>query len=360
MPNAVTQHMLEAYENDRRPSGFFTGQFRSPARNFHKSSSVTLDIRRGSEDIAIVITDLATGTRMNADDIYTNKEFTPPIFDESFAINSYDLINRQFGMNPYESPSFQADAMTKFMIGMRKVEDKIARAIELQCAQVMQTGALSLINSAGTVLYTVNFMPKATHMITAGTAWNAVGADIVGNLETAAGVVRSDGLGNPDMIEMGIDAWNVAIADTNFKALFETRRADLGRITPMQSTGNGGNFRGVVEIGNYSMELWTYDGRYKHPQTGVSTPYLTPANVIVRDSSAPLDLTFGAIPMIVPPEARVLPFLPPRISRPGGGMDLTTNAWVSNDGKHLFGSAGTRPMAIPTAIDSFARIATGV
>ena len=35
-------------------------------------------------------------------------------------------------------------------------------------------------------------------------------------------------------------------------------------------------------------------------------------------------------------------------------LDLTTNAWVTPNNKHVMVSAGTRPLTIPTAIDTFA------
>jgi hypothetical protein len=49
-------------------------------------------------------------------------------------------------------------------------------------------------------------------------------------------------------------------------------------------------------------------------------------------------------------------YLPGRIASEGKGLDLTTNAWVSPDGKTVNVSAGTRPLTIPTAIDTFARL----
>ena len=356
----LTKRMIADYEEDRPSTMFLAGHFQSPAQNFHNSEAVEIDVRRNNEDVAIAITDLVAGPRMNSLDVYSNKTFVPPIFDEAFTINSAQLIKKSMGLSPYQDPRFQAQAGALFLQGMRKVEDKIWRAVELQASQVLQTGGATLINSSGTALYTIDYKPKVAHMATAGTAWNAPGADIIGNLGVLCELIRDNSGKDADMVEMGIDAWNVAIVDTAFKSVFETRRADLGRLTPMTTTGEGGHFRGVVEIGNYSLEIWTYGGRYNHPQTGVSTQYLTPANVVVRASSGRLDATFGAIPIMVPPESRVLPFLPSRISRVGGGMDLTTNSWVSPDGKNLFGSVGTRPLYIPTAIDTFARLATGV
>jgi hypothetical protein len=37
---------------------------------------------------------------------------------------------------------------------------------------------------------------------------------------------------------------------------------------------------------------------------------------------------------------------------PGIGMDIITNAWVTQDGTSLMVSASARPLTIPTAIDT--------
>jgi len=345
--------MLAAYEQEASPTMFFTRMFQSPAQNFHNSQSVEIDIERTEEDVAIVITDLSTGVNMNTADIYTNKEFVPPIYDEAFTINAFDMIKRMAGRNPFEDPNFQANASIMFMKGMRKVERKIRRAIELQASQVLQTGIVTLINAAGTTLYTIDYKPKATHFPTVSTAWDDTSPDIAGDILSLCDVVRNDGLNDPNQVIFGDAAFEVAMSDTAFRNRFDARRADLGTISPMVMTDSGGNYRGVLDLGNFKVDVWTYGGRYKHPQTGVKTQYMDPKKVIVRASSGRLDATFGSIPMIVRPEDRVLPFLPARISRAGGAMDMTTNAWVSDDGKNLFGSVGTRPLMIPTAIDTY-------
>ena len=77
-------------------------------------------------------------------------------------------------------------------------------------------------------------------------------------------------------------------------------------------------------------------------------------------SGARLDLTFGAIPRIVPPDARVLPFLPSRIQNGAGRMDIAVNAWADTQGETLFVGSGSRPLAIPTAIDTYGCLITGL
>lgn len=360
MSDKTTIRMINAYEQTAGTSMFFTRQFQSPPRNFHDSEEVDIDIQREDEDISIVVTDLSAGGRMNTLDIYTNKKFKPPLHDEEFTLNAWDMIKRQPGRTPYDNPEFQAAATVQFMKGMRLNERKIRRSIELQASQVMQTGKCDLKDSNGTTLYTIDYKPKSTHFPTASPVWDGVSPTIEKDLIDLCDVVRDDGLQDPDVSEWGWKAFYYAMQDADFKAKFEPRRADTGRISPMQMNDSGGQFRGVIDVGNYQLEVWTYNGKYKDPQTGNKLNYLDPTKVIVRASGGRLDATFGSIPIIVPPEQRVVRYLPPRISRPGGAMDMTTNVWVDDRGKNLFGSVGTRPLMIPTAIDTFGCIDTGI
>jgi hypothetical protein len=132
----------------------------------------------------------------------------------------------------------------------------------------------------------------------------------------------------------------------------------------MKVNGNGGTYRGTVEIGNYRYDIWTYGGRYKDPQTGNKVQYIADDKVVVRASSGRIDATFGAIPnigrLLGVQNTNLIPELPGRLSNSSGGMDLFTNVWLSNDGEQLFGGVGCRPLLIPTALDTFGCLDTGI
>lgn len=364
MSDSRTVRMISAYNQMAQPTLFLSGLFQSPAENFHTSEEVEIDIVRSDEDISIVIQDLSTGYRMNSEDIYTNKGFKPPIHKEAIALNAFDLIKRMPGQNPFQAPDFRANVILRMFNGMTKVERKIRRAIELQSSQVLQTGVVTLTDAAGNALYTLDYKPKATHFPTAGTAWDQAGADIAGDIKSVSEVIRDDGLSDPDQLIMGCDAFEAFIKNDDIQKRFDIRRIDLGTIAPMEMRGNGGNYRGIVEIGNYRYDVWTYGGRYKDPQTGNKVQFVDPGKVIVRASSGRLDATFGAIPnignLVGGPGTNILPELPGRISNAAGGMDLFTNVWLSADGEQMFGGVGARPLMIPTAIDTFGCITTGV
>jgi len=337
---------------------FLSGFFQSPPQNFHNSEMVEIDVQRDDEDVAIVIQDLSTGARQNEAGRYTNKAFAPPIFDEEATINSFDLLKREYGENPYDNPNFQAKAVVKAFSIFRKLENKIRRAIELQCSQVLQTGTITLTDAAGLALYTLDFQPKASHFFTTGTTWAADG--LTGNpfadIATLAALLRQNGRKNPNRLIFGATAMARFLANKDVKAQLNTIGLQGFQTLTPNVRGQGATSYGRAFIGGYWFDLWAYTAIYKHPQTGLATPYVDPEKVIMLSEDSRLDLSFGAIPRLVPPDPRVSQFLPARISGSEQGIDLSTFAWITPDGKHLKVSCGTRPLAIPTAIDTFGTI----
>jgi hypothetical protein len=359
MSGATTKRMLAAYQQMATPMLFLSGFFQSPPQNFHSTEEVEIDIVRCDEDVAIAVQDLSTGYRMNAEDLFTNKGFKPPVYKEALPINSFDLLKRMPGQDPFQSPDFRANVILRMFNGMTKIERKVRRSMELQASQVLQTGIVTLTDSNGVALYSLDYKPKSSHFPTAGVSWaTATGAQMIANISALAEVIRNDGLDNPDQLIFGIDAFEKFISNADVQKRFDIRRIDLGTIAPMQMLGNGGSYRGIVEIGNYRFDVWTYGGKFKNPSDGVKTPFIDPGKVVIRSSTSRMDATFGAIPNIGSlvggsQATGLLPELPSRLTNAAGGMDLFTNAWLSNDGEQLFGGVGARPLMIPTAIDTF-------
>lgn len=362
MSGLTTKRMISAYYQQAEPTAYFSGMFAVRPENFHSSEEVEIDIVRSEEDVSIVIQDLSTGYRMNSDDLYTNKGFKPPIHKEAIPINAFDLIKRMPGQNPFEAPDFRANVITKMFSGMRKVERKIRRSIELQASQVLQTGVVTLTDIAGNTLYTLDYQPKSAHFPTAGTSWaSATLAQKIADLTSLCDVIRGNGLVDPDEISVGSTVWENLLQTTGFLDRLDSRRADLGTISPMDRRGNGGIYRGALELGNYKVDVFTYEGRYTDPQTGNSTKFLDDGKIIVRATGGRMDATFGAIPNIAASlgaTSRLIPEMPSRMSSAAAGMDLFTNVWLSQDGEQLFGGVGARPLMIPTAIDTFGCLTT--
>lgn len=355
MSDASTRRMIDMYMEEAEAPMFLSGFFATPPNNFHNSEKVEVDVQRDQEDIAIVIEDLSVGGRENENSRYTNKSLTPPIFKELGTVTAFDLIKRRAGQSDFADPNFAANATEQAFVIARKLERKIRRSIEMMASQVLQTGALTLIDSAGTALYNLDFLSKSTHKVTVSTTWATDGStgSPLADLESLARVVRRDGHKNPTRLLFGSSAYQRLLANASVKARVDQLGIGIGAITPV-ARGQGATFQGWIWIGNYRFEMWTYDGYYKHPQTGVLTDYIGADNVIMMCDGARLDLSYGAIPTLLPPDPQVAAFLPPRMSSSELGLDLNMNAWVTENREHLKIQVGARPLTIPTAIDTFA------
>lgn len=357
----TTTRMIAMYMEEAPAPLFLSGFFRSPPENFHETEKVTIDVERDDEEIAIVITDLSTGARNNESSVYTNKGFTPPVLDEGGTITAYDMIKRQPGQNPFQDPNFVANAMDQAFGLFRKLDRKIRRTVELMASQVLQTGVVTLRDSAGNALYDLDFQAKATHIVDASADWGGGSDNPIADIRALANVIRRDGKHPPDQLLFGENAWQNFIMNADVQKLLDKQVLNLGALAPVVR-GQGATFQGFITIGHYRYEMWTYDGYYKDPQTGNPTSYLHPDKVIIRASKGRLDLTFGAIPMWVGPQqgGPLVSVLPPRMNDSERGLDLTTNAYITQDRKHLKIEAGTRPLTIPTAIDTFGCLNTQV
>lgn len=356
MSDTSTTRMLDMYMEDASAPGFLSTFFRTPPKNFHRSEKVEIDVLRGEPRLAIPVPSVSSDPRRHESSKYVNKGFTPPVYDLQASLSAFSGLKRRPGRDPFEDPDFLADVAEEAMREARELEMMIRRSVEYQCARVFQAGAFTLVDETGATIYTIDFEAKTTHLATVGTTWaldGLTGAPL-DDLAALAAVVRRDGKKNPDTLIFGTSAAQRFLANTQVRAQLDNRRMEIGLIQPAARAG--ATSMGFIWIGQYRFELWTYDDEYIDPVTGNSTPYIDTDNVVMLSSGGRLDLTFGELPMFAPPEARAAQILPPRMSSPALGLDLSTNAWVSPDGKHLHFSCGTRALAIPTAIDTFARL----
>lgn len=356
MSDSTTKKMLRAYESFRAPSRFLSNLFVSPPENYFNSEEVEIDIIRNEEDVSVALHNLSSGYRENLGGKYTNKSFKPQIHKEAFSLNAFEMIKRAPGRNPFEDVSAQLNAINQTLRGTRNIEAKINRAKELQVSQVLQTAVVDSKDASGNTIFTLDFKGKATHFPQVSTSWSNAGADIVGDILSLCRVINKDGQSKPNTAIFGETAFENMLKNTELGKRFNFRRADTVNILPMREIEGGGEFRGRLEVGSYSLDLWTYSEVYKDPQTGNKLEYLNTNKVIILDIRARKDLVYGSIPRIVESDPR-LRFLTGRLARQGR-TDLFINPFVSNDNENVSIGVGTRFLAIPTAIDTYGCINT--
>lgn len=357
MSNSSTKRMLRALEVEAPAPMHLSQDFQCPPENIHDTETVEMDILREDEDIAIPVADITADGRNNERTKYVNKEYTPPILKEQGAITAFEQIKRDAGATPFEDPNFLAKAGKQVMGLFGKLLNKMRRTVELMASQVYQNGAIALLDASGATVASEDFLAKATHLVTVSTTWALDGTtgDPLADIDAVARVCRKDGKRRPDRLRFGNSAMMRFLANAKVQAAFDKMKINLAALNPSLRSDDA-TFYGKIQINNYEYEIWLYDAYYKHPQTGTLTPYIDDDNVILSSSKARLDLTFGSIPMIAPPDPRTAGLVGGRMSSADARFDFTPNAWFSPDGTRLFVSAGTRPLTIPSEIDSFARL----
>lgn len=353
MSDTSTKQLLEMYQEKSSAPLFLTSFFKN--RKTHNSEKVEIDVLRDDDDIALPLPSTNTGPRMNEAAKYTNKSFTPPVYDEAVPLSSYKLNQRRAGQDPFQDPDFAANATEDALAVITKVENKILRSIELQASQVFQTGVLALTDALGNNLFPLDFQAKSSHFVTT-TPWAADGStgDPIGDIEAMGVKIRRDGKKRPTRLIFGAVAWQRFYANVKVKATLDNRAMEFGRLVPQNPSEDGASFMGVMAFGQYKYELWCYDGFFRAPGDSAYTPYVGDNKVIMLSDGARMDLAFGTIPLFPgATDERVMGFLPEVFTGGASMIPLTTLAYFTENRKSLVVSAGVRPLCIPTAIDSF-------
>lgn len=337
---------------------FLSGFFKAPPQNHFNTEKVELDIERDSQQVAAVVQSLSSDYNKNETGDYTNKKFTPPIYMEGFSLNAFDLLKREAGQSGFNTPSEQirGNLITRFIKGAKKVEAKILRGIELQASQILQTGKLILKDQNGKDAFDIDYKPKVTHFVDVANAWNAAGADPLSDLAKLSEVIQTDGLVTPNIIIAGASALAYAMSNEKFAKNFDSRNISGNVLADMQITARGGIYQGTLRVGNAICELYTYGVSYQPSAAEQATPFLNTNSVVMLSSESQLDALFGAVPNIadilgVSLREQLLPELDERFSEKQ--TDLFTNVYLSQDGRQLMGGVASRPILVPTAIDSF-------
>lgn len=357
MSDLTTVKMLAAYQEEAPKPLFLSSLFKTPPQNFHNTEKVEIDITRDTEEVALAVPSIVEGYRENEFSKLVNKSFTPPVFKEAGTVHAGDGLKRIEGRNPFEDPDFMADAMFKIVRLSQKLDSKVRRSIELMASQVLTTGIITLKDPQN-ISTTLSFLPKGTHFTTP-TAWAADGTtgDPITNIADLSAVIRRDGKQVPDRLIFGTGAWLRFLISAKVTGYMNKFGLNLGALNPQVAPNMNGaesaTYQGSIVVANYRYECWTYDGFYKDPISGTLTSYLPDAKVIVACSKGRLDLSFGLIPRILPPDPRVAGLIPERLSDSSSGLDMFLNVFPDASGEHIKVGVGCRPLTIPTAIDTF-------
>lgn len=326
-----TKMLIAVYRERVTPTSFLRSFF--PVKE-SSTKELAIEVQRGTEKIAV---DVERGTEGNRNSFSrsTEKIFVPPYYREYFDATELDLYDRLFGStSEIDSDTFQS-FLEAVADKLRMLQDKIERAYELQCAQVLETGIVTL--EAGV---NIDFKRKSASLKdNTATPWTG-SYDPYLQYEAGGDFLRQVGKSEGSVINAihGSLAMRALLANTFVKERGPLTNINLDAIRAPQKNSVGASLFGRITAGSYSVNLWTYPEFYDNA-SGVSTPYINPKKVIMLPEAPKFVLGFAAVPQL----------LTTGIAAKKGAY-LIGNYVDERNSKHIFDikSAG---VAIPVGVD---------
>lgn len=291
------QSAIKKYVELRKPTTHIRGFF-SP--QIYDTTAIPIEIQRDNDYIAVDVL-RGTGGKLNKSSISTMKTIVPGYYHEKFEINSLRNYERVFGQNAHMTTTQARVALAREVATeLVKIQNKIIRAEELQCAQALESGIVVVESGEN-----INYKRKADSLIDLGEAgeggyWTTVTTDIEKQLQKAGAFIREEGATDAGTMNLTLstNGW-IALKKTNF---FKNN-ANYNQVTLM-SIGNpvgraGANYHGQITAGSFVFNIWTYDGMYTN-SAGTRVRFTDETKIIVTPTEgAQFELAYGALDTIV-------------------------------------------------------------
>lgn len=288
-----TKKLIELYKERPVTTSFLRSFFPTDESD---TKEISIMVIRGTEKIAV---DVQRGTEGNRNSFSksTEKIFVPPYYREYFDATDLDLYDSLFGASEIsvdKLASFLNSVADKFGI----LQDKIERAYERQCAQVLQTGVVTL--NAG---INIDFKRKADSLVDLNATtgyWTVANHDLYADLITGCNFIRQKGKSQGGTFNaiFGASALSAMMGNAVFTTRQNLFNMSLDMIAPPQRDAVGGVFLGQLTAGTNKINVWSYPEFYDDA-AGVSTPYIDDTNVILIPVKPRFKLGFAAVPQLL-------------------------------------------------------------
>ena len=351
--NSNTRIMISAYIEAAMtiPKMFLSSFFGKKPDEIYVSDNenIVSDVERAGERISVDVVRGQDG-RKNTQTIYSTTEYQPPLHDEATPITAAQLSKRLPGENGFNQVDRTLRQRSHILRAQLEQTKMILRAIEKQASGCLFNGVIELTNNDN-----IDFGRLGSHNITPSNDWNdQTNGDPIADLTLACINNKKDGKMMSNIAIFGTDAYQSFITHDKVKAYLDNRRIDPGLLSPRFDVG-GSTFQGVIWVGDYKLDLYTYPEFYQVLATDALTEFVPTAQVSVFNGLAYLVKAFAATELIVQNEELFnqlgvagVPTLVPGEIIPYAILDRKT----------LEAGVQSAPLLLPVAIDTISNINT--
>ncbi|GHU14105.1 hypothetical protein FACS1894161_4590 [Spirochaetia bacterium] len=355
LPEILTRVVaLFNQQPDIRRMGFLSTFFVTPPDAFTDADTISLDIVQAGEEVAPAMKNLETGAVSIVEDTFKNREVPFPVYALDAPVSIHQLIKRQPGETALvkDKVNWLGRLAALLIPKFAKMSAMIRRSMELQAAQVLQTGTITLTDENGNPTYELILPFKATHFPEATIPWNETSADPQKDLDALADVIRDDGQADVVNLLFGRYAWDDYIRHDWVQKNLERDGLGLGALDP-KILNKGAKWMGFITSGSNRYDLYVYTGRYSPFGSTEIRRYIGDHNVILLPHTSDIDFRryFGAIPNILSDSLSNELFgdsIPIE-----GEYDFVTRIYPDQKKNTWVGEIKSRPILLPVSVDRF-------
>lgn len=282
--------LIDVYRERVSPSAFLRSFFPSVESG---TKQVSIEVERGTERIAVDVIRGDIGNR-NAFGRSTLTSIIPPYYREYFDMTELDVYDRIFGSVEVDDKMF-AEYISDVADKLVAITDKIERAYELQCSQVLSTGIVTLKNDDN-----IDFKRKAASKVDVSSQSWAGSNDPYAHISAGGDFLRSVGKVSGGVLNLvlGSSALTALMTNEEVRKRNDLKNINLDAIRLPQKNAVGGVLHGEMTAGTYQVRLWSYPEVYDNA-SGVSVPYLDSKQAILLPENPRFKMAFGAVPQLI-------------------------------------------------------------
>lgn len=287
-----TKMLIAVYKERTVPTSFLRSFFKTKES---PTLEVSIEVQRGTEKIAV---DVQRGTEGNRNQFSRSNEkiFVPPYYREYFDNTSLMLYDRLFGSDGMIDSAIFSAFLQEVADKYQALQEKIERAYELQCSQVLETGVVQLQQEIN-----IDFKRKAGSLVDlSGTPWTNDANNPFTHIEAGCLWLRQNGKAMGAVFNMIAGSEVKTAFDNNAKVTSSAnlRRVDHVNISMPQRNSVGATSHGEFAAGDYIIRLWTYPQYYTNA-AGSQLPYVNSKKFILLPETPNFDMAFGAVPRLL-------------------------------------------------------------
>lgn len=302
--------------------------------NKSQSEFVQIDKYKHSRKLATFVAPVLQGKLVEKKGFFSDI-LKPPYIKEKKVTQSYNLLRRQPGQNPYQPiKSPRAIAMEELGKDTAELKDRVHRRIEAMCAEILLTGKL-VVQGEGIDLAYDYQMPADNIWSVTNTkipvSWATTTADILTDIEDAAELVKQNTGRVPDTTILGRNLYKHFRSNEDLRQLLDIRRIVSGEMV-LSSLPKGMHYLGSIAEMNY----WVYVDYYED-DAGNLINVFDPDSAIVTSTDLRASIEYGAIQDLEFPQQ-----LP---------ADMFLKTWIENDPSAQFLLLQSAPLPVHHQMD---------